>query len=204
VEWFGSSRAKHERLSVTPGTELVRDQLAPKCGDVRKMWDREAALAEAARFLGGQLNHRRRLAEEVGGQLAEALQAALDRREGRIGRVPEMESAWPNRCRGAVPGWPTAPPGVVTPASAATFASDLRSFAPHSGRTPSMSCRRSLSCARSAMASASEQRERGNVLMTKDLNPLQPKVLEFKFYARDVGPVTRGLGVGRERPRRSW
>jgi hypothetical protein len=27
------------------------------------------------------------------------------------------------------------------------------------------------------------------VLMTKDLNPLEPKVLEFKFYARDVGPV---------------
>jgi hypothetical protein len=29
----------------------------------------------------------------------------------------------------------------------------------------------------------------GNVLMTKELNPLEPKVLEFKFYARDVGPV---------------
>ena len=28
-----------------------------------------------------------------------------------------------------------------------------------------------------------------NVLMTKDTNPLEPKVLEFKFYARDVGPV---------------
>jgi hypothetical protein len=27
------------------------------------------------------------------------------------------------------------------------------------------------------------------VLMTKDTNPLEPKVLEFKFYARDVGPV---------------
>ncbi len=27
------------------------------------------------------------------------------------------------------------------------------------------------------------------VLMTKDLNPLEPKVLEFKFYAEDVGPV---------------
>ena len=32
-----------------------------------------------------------------------------------------------------------------------------------------------------------------NVLMTKDTNPLEPKVLEFKFYARDVGPV---LAVG--------
>jgi hypothetical protein len=28
-----------------------------------------------------------------------------------------------------------------------------------------------------------------NVLMTKDTNPIEPKVLEFKFYARDVGPV---------------
>jgi hypothetical protein len=26
-------------------------------------------------------------------------------------------------------------------------------------------------------------------LMTRDVNPLEPKVLEFKFYARDVGPV---------------
>jgi hypothetical protein len=27
------------------------------------------------------------------------------------------------------------------------------------------------------------------VLMTKETNPLEPKVLEFKFYARNVGPV---------------
>jgi len=27
------------------------------------------------------------------------------------------------------------------------------------------------------------------VLMTRDVNPLKPKVLEFKFYARGVGPV---------------
>ena len=27
------------------------------------------------------------------------------------------------------------------------------------------------------------------VLMTKDLNPLEPKLVEFKFYARGVGPV---------------
>jgi hypothetical protein len=32
-----------------------------------------------------------------------------------------------------------------------------------------------------------------NVLMTKDLNPLEPKILELKFYARGVGPV---LAVG--------
>lgn len=32
-----------------------------------------------------------------------------------------------------------------------------------------------------------------DVLMTRDVNPLEPKVLEFKFFARDVGPV---LAVG--------
>lgn len=28
-----------------------------------------------------------------------------------------------------------------------------------------------------------------NVLLTKDLNPLEPKLLEYKWYARGVGPV---------------
>jgi hypothetical protein len=31
------------------------------------------------------------------------------------------------------------------------------------------------------------------VLMTRDVNPLEPRVLEYKFYARGIGPV---LGVG--------
>ena len=33
----------------------------------------------------------------------------------------------------------------------------------------------------------------GRVLMTRDLNPLEPKILEYKFFARGVGPV---LAVG--------
>jgi hypothetical protein len=33
-----------------------------------------------------------------------------------------------------------------------------------------------------------------NVLMTRNANPLEPKVVEFKFYARGVGPVIE-LGV---------
>jgi hypothetical protein len=40
-----------------------------------------------------------------------------------------------------------------------------------------------------------------DVLMTKDLVPLEPKVLEFKFYARGVGPVLAisvSGGSGRE------
>jgi hypothetical protein len=34
---------------------------------------------------------------------------------------------------------------------------------------------------------------RGRVLMTRDLNPLEPKILEYKFYVRGLGPV---LAVG--------
>ena len=41
----------------------------------------------------------------------------------------------------------------------------------------------------------------GSVLMTKDLNPLEPKVLEYKFYARGVGPVLAIARVRRQRPR---
>jgi len=36
--------------------------------------------------------------------------------------------------------------------------------------------------------------EKGTVLMTRDLNPLEPKILEFKLYARGIGPVL-ALGV---------
>ena len=34
---------------------------------------------------------------------------------------------------------------------------------------------------------------RGKVLMTRDLNPLKPRILEYKFYVRGIGPV---LAVG--------
>ena len=38
------------------------------------------------------------------------------------------------------------------------------------------------------------------VLMTRDVNPLEPKVLEFKFYARNVGPVLAiGVSGGSDR-----
>ena len=29
----------------------------------------------------------------------------------------------------------------------------------------------------------------GRVLMTREENPLEPRVLEYKFYARGLGPV---------------
>ena len=38
------------------------------------------------------------------------------------------------------------------------------------------------------------------VLMTRDVNPLEPDVLEFKFYARGVGPVLAiGVSGGSDR-----
>jgi hypothetical protein len=38
------------------------------------------------------------------------------------------------------------------------------------------------------------------VLMTRDVNPLEPNVLEFKFYARGVGPVLEvGVSGGADR-----
>ena len=38
------------------------------------------------------------------------------------------------------------------------------------------------------------------VLMTRDLNPLEPKILELKFYARGVGPVLAiGVSGGADR-----
>ena len=53
---------------------------------------------------------------------------------------------------------------------------------------------------RGAIVSLREQAEvpfghfrKGRVLMTRDTNPLEPKILEFKFYARGIGPV---LAVG--------
>jgi hypothetical protein len=41
---------------------------------------------------------------------------------------------------------------------------------------------------------------RGRVLMTRETNPLEPKVLEYKFYARGIGPVLAiGVSGGADR-----
>lgn len=40
----------------------------------------------------------------------------------------------------------------------------------------------------------------GTVLMTREVNPLHPKFLEFKFYARSIGPVLAvGISGGSDR-----
>jgi hypothetical protein len=60
---------------------------------------------------------------------------------------------------------------------------------------------------RGAIVSLREQAEvpfghfrRGRVLMTRDTNPLEPKILEFKFYARGIGPVLAvGISGGADR-----
>ncbi len=39
-----------------------------------------------------------------------------------------------------------------------------------------------------------------DVVMTKDLNALRPRILEYKFYARGVGPVLAvGISGGADR-----
>ncbi|MBA3432881.1 MAG: hypothetical protein H0U08_02180 [Actinobacteria bacterium] len=58
-----------------------------------------------------------------------------------------------------------------------------------------------------AVVSLGEQAEvpfgyfkKGRVLMTRDVNPLEPKILEFKFYARGIGPVLAiGVSGGSDR-----
>ena len=60
---------------------------------------------------------------------------------------------------------------------------------------------------KAAVVSLGEQAEvpfghfkKGRVLMTKDVNPLSPKILEYKFYARGVGPVLAiGVSSGSDR-----
>ena len=40
----------------------------------------------------------------------------------------------------------------------------------------------------------------GDIVMTKDTTALQPRVLEYKFYARGVGPVLElGISGGSDR-----
>jgi hypothetical protein len=42
--------------------------------------------------------------------------------------------------------------------------------------------------------------KQGRVLMTRELNPLTPKILEYKFYAKGVGPVLAiGVSGGSDR-----
>ena len=60
---------------------------------------------------------------------------------------------------------------------------------------------------RAAVMSLAEQVEvpfgffpKGKVVMTRDVNPLQPKILEYKFYARGVGPILAiGVSGGSDR-----
>ena len=40
----------------------------------------------------------------------------------------------------------------------------------------------------------------GTILLSRDLNPLEPRVLEYKFYARGIGPVLARRRLGGHRP----
>ncbi|MGH8571494.1 MAG: hypothetical protein ACREX8_02810 [Gammaproteobacteria bacterium] len=95
----------------------------------------------------------------------------------------EYENGRPTTTAGSFEaGVDGAQPGIVMPAK------------PEAGQTYRQEYYRRKAEDRAEIVSLDEQAEVPfghfpRVLMTKDLNPLEPKVLEFKFYARGVGPV---------------
>src|SRR5262245_2625134 len=100
-----------------------------------------------------------------------------DTKEYENGKVVSTEGSWEAGVDGAQPG-------VIMPARPTT---GLRYRQEHyAGHAED----------RAEVMSRREQVEvpfgffpRGSVLMTRELNPIEPKVLEYKFYARGIGPV---------------
>jgi hypothetical protein len=100
-----------------------------------------------------------------------------DTREYENGKISSREGSWEAGVDGAQPG-------VIMPAKP----------------RPSMRYRQEHYAGhaedRASILSRAEQVEvpygffgKGRVVMTRDVNPLEPKVLEYKFYARGIGPV---------------
>jgi hypothetical protein len=100
-----------------------------------------------------------------------------DTKEYENGKLVSTEGSWEAGVGGAQPG-------VIMPA----------------GPLPGMRYRQEHYAGhaedRASIFSRTEQVEvpsgfyaRGRVVMTRELNPLEPRVLEYKFYARGVGPV---------------
>ena len=100
-----------------------------------------------------------------------------DTKEYENGKVVSTEGSWEAGVNGAQPG-------VIMPAKPTTgLRYRQEHYAGHAGDRAEVMSRR-------------EQVEvpfgffrPGRVLMTRELNPLEPKVLEYKFYAHGVGPV---------------
>ena len=101
----------------------------------------------------------------------------------------EYENGRPTTTEGSFEaGVDGAQPGVIMPAK------------PKAGQRYRQEYYKSHAEDRAQVLSLKEQVEvpfghfkRGRVLMTRDVNPIEPKVLEYKFFARGVGPV---LAVG--------
>jgi hypothetical protein len=108
-------------------------------------------------------------------------------KEGNIWYLGEATTEYENGEPGSTAGSfeagrDGAQPGIIMPAE------------PKPGMTYRQEYHRGEAEDKGAIVSLDEQAEvpaghYPNVLMTKDLNPLEPKVLEYKFYARGVGPV---------------
>ncbi len=104
------------------------------------------------------------------------------------GKVVSREGSWEAGVDGAHPG-------VIVPAR------------PRVGMTYRQEYYAGHAEDRASVMSRSEQVEvpygyfrKGAVLMTREWNPLEPRVLEFKFYARGVGPVLAiGVSGGSDR-----
>ena len=100
-----------------------------------------------------------------------------DTREYENGKVSSREGSWEAGVDGAQPG-------VIMPAK------------PRPGMRYRQEHYAGHAEDRASILSRAEQVEvpygffgKGRIVMTRDVNPLEPKVLEFKFYARGVGPV---------------
>jgi len=100
-----------------------------------------------------------------------------DTREYENGKVVSREGSWEAGVDGAQPG-------VIVPARPVPGLRYRQEHYPGHAED------------RAEVMSRREQVEvpfgffpRGRVLMTRELNPLEPKVLEFKFYVRGIGPV---------------
>jgi hypothetical protein len=100
-----------------------------------------------------------------------------DTKEYENGKVVSTEGSWEAGVDGAQPG-------VIMPAA------PTRGFRYRQEHYPGHAEDRA------EVMSRREQAEvpfgffpRGRVVMTRELNPLEPKVLEYKFYAHGVGPV---------------
>jgi hypothetical protein len=110
-----------------------------------------------------------------------------DTREYEDGKVVSTAGSWEAGVDGALPG-------IVVPAAPEVGLTYRQEY--YAGEAEDAATVLSLDERAEAPAGRYE-----GVLMTKDFTPLDPRILEYKFYARGIGPVVvLGVsgGIGRE------